>query len=112
MGGPDRARAAHYRDFVPELHGRLSPEMRTRISFMTGVSGAGAAIAKLALLVLVVGVGAAVVALAPHLGGMEFHEVLLVIVVLPLVIVPFWRLVGANQGKPYHPDRIPDRLLP
>lgn len=112
MGGMDRTRAASYRDFVADLHERLSPDMRARISFVTGNPGIGASVAKLALLVMVVGIVTVVVMLAPRLSAMEMSEVLFVLFVLPLMVVPFWRLVGVNSGVPYHPDRIPGNLLP
>jgi hypothetical protein len=111
-GRRDPVRAAAYRDFAEALHARLTPEMRARILFLTGVSSLGATVAKLALLVMVVGLVAVVAALVPHLARMEASEVLFLLVVLPLMVVPFWRMVSANAGRPYAPDRLPGKLLP
>jgi hypothetical protein len=108
-GLADPEKAKLYRQFVNDLHGRLSAEDSSRIEFVAGLTKAShgvsqAAMIAGALLFLVLPLGLFVVtgeskALFLMLGGF-------------FLVSPLFRQVKANTPRNYSPRNIPAELLP
>jgi len=105
----DPEKADLYRQFVDDLHRRLSAKDGSRIEFIAGQTEASrgfsqAAIIVMALFFLVLPVGLFALTGEPEclfimLGGFAFAS-------------PFFRLFKANTPRNYSPRNIPPELLP
>jgi hypothetical protein len=105
----DPEKAELYRQFVHDLHRRLSAEDSSRIEFLAGQTETSRGLSQAALIVsglffLVLPVGLFVVTGEPEclfimLGGFAF-------------VSPFFRQFKANTPRNYSPRNIPAELLP
>lgn len=105
----DPEKAELYRQFVHDLHRRLSAEDSSRIEFLAGQTEASRGFSQAALIVgalffLVLPVGLFVVTGEPEclfilLGGFAF-------------VSPFFRQFQTNTPRHYSPRNIPAELLP
>ncbi len=108
-GTPDQEKAPVYRAFLTDLHGRLSPEDRRRITFSAGNSQTRQTVGKVILVVSALFFIALPIVLLLVTGEIK---ALFITIVGAGLVYPLYRTVRANEPRTYSPDHLPDDLLP
>lgn len=108
-GTPASERAPVYRQFVRDLHARLAPEDRRRISFNAGHSTTRQTLGKVFL--VLAGLLFVVLPIGLLLFTGELKGLFITVAGVGFVY-PFYRAMKANEPRSYDPDDIPDELLP